>query len=279
LQGASDLKGKGKANLENARPSLSQHPLSVQDRYEPTTEEELAVHKRKVEDVRRWLIEAFDGGPSGKLRKYRRILALTGPAGTAKTTTVRVLARELGFDILEWRNGMDERFSPGDDSGHDPEFSETMEYEGLADKFKTFLARASSYHSVFTGPAQAAHKPAQSQSQNMPGSLGPGSTARPVSDEQPATQRQIILLEDLPNILHPPTQSAVHDAFEAFASSSASSASPIVLVISDTGLRGEDSESDGMAWKRAKETIDIRGVLPPGLLNSPYVTQIKYIAL
>lgn len=32
---------------------------------------ELAVHVRKVEDVRRWLVEAFDGGPSGKLKKYR----------------------------------------------------------------------------------------------------------------------------------------------------------------------------------------------------------------
>lgn len=32
---------------------------------------ELAVHKRKVEDVRQWLLEAFEGGPSAKLRKYR----------------------------------------------------------------------------------------------------------------------------------------------------------------------------------------------------------------
>lgn len=32
---------------------------------------ELAVHKKKVEDVRHWLDEAFTGGPSGKLRKYR----------------------------------------------------------------------------------------------------------------------------------------------------------------------------------------------------------------
>lgn len=38
-------------------------------------QDELAVHVRKVEDVRRWLNEAFDGGPSGKLTKYRvRIL-------------------------------------------------------------------------------------------------------------------------------------------------------------------------------------------------------------
>lgn len=41
----------------------------------------------------------------------QRILALTGPAGTAKTTTIRILAREMGFEILEWRNAMSERFS------------------------------------------------------------------------------------------------------------------------------------------------------------------------
>jgi hypothetical protein len=57
------------------------------DKYEPGTEvskcrarynispnkdkAELAVHVRKVEDVRRWITEAFDGGPSGKLTKYR----------------------------------------------------------------------------------------------------------------------------------------------------------------------------------------------------------------
>lgn len=64
--------GKGK---EKARLTLS--PLEdIEDRlwvdiYEPTTEAELAVHVRKVEDVRRWLVEAFDGGPSGKLKKYR----------------------------------------------------------------------------------------------------------------------------------------------------------------------------------------------------------------
>jgi len=32
---------------------------------------ELAVHVKKVEDVRRWLSEAFDGGHARKLQKYR----------------------------------------------------------------------------------------------------------------------------------------------------------------------------------------------------------------
>lgn len=34
-------------------------------------QETLAVHARKVQDVRQWFMEAFEGGPSGKLRKYR----------------------------------------------------------------------------------------------------------------------------------------------------------------------------------------------------------------
>lgn len=31
---------------------------------------------------------------------------MTGPAGTGKTSTIRVLAREMGFEILEWRSSI-----------------------------------------------------------------------------------------------------------------------------------------------------------------------------
>ncbi|TFK59292.1 hypothetical protein BDN72DRAFT_865278, partial [Pluteus cervinus] len=53
--------------------SHEDHRLWV-DIYEPTTEAELAIHVKKVEDIR-WLLEAFDGGP--------------GPAGAGKMTTSR----------------------------------------------------------------------------------------------------------------------------------------------------------------------------------------------
>lgn len=32
---------------------------------------DLAIHARKVDDVRGWFLDAFEGGPSGRLRKYR----------------------------------------------------------------------------------------------------------------------------------------------------------------------------------------------------------------
>lgn len=58
------------------------------------------MHPRKVKDVEDWLGEAFNP----KLAKYRRILVLSGPSGSAKTTTLRILAQESEIDILEYRN-------------------------------------------------------------------------------------------------------------------------------------------------------------------------------
>lgn len=39
----------------------------------------------------------------------QRILLLTGLAGTGKTTTVRVLAKQMGVDLVEWGEGVEER--------------------------------------------------------------------------------------------------------------------------------------------------------------------------
>lgn len=85
------------------------------------------MHIKKVADVRNWLREAFEGGSSEKLRKYRvrsfdyspasishssqRILVLTGPAGTAKSSTIKVLGKEMNLEILEWRNSMGDTFT------------------------------------------------------------------------------------------------------------------------------------------------------------------------
>ncbi|KAF7712136.1 Uncharacterized protein PECH_004229 [Penicillium ucsense] len=67
-------------------------------RFAPSGLDEIAVHKRKVSDVQRWLEDVFAG------RRKERLLVLRGPAGSGKTTTVTLLSETVGFDLIEWRN-------------------------------------------------------------------------------------------------------------------------------------------------------------------------------
>lgn len=73
-----------------------QRPWS--ERFGPANLDELVVHKKKVADVRRWLDDVLTG------RRRQRLLVLKGSAGTAKTITMQLLAKDMEFEILEWRN-------------------------------------------------------------------------------------------------------------------------------------------------------------------------------
>ena len=111
------------------------------------------------------------------------------------------------------------------------------------------------------------------------------------SQTQSSTQRsskpQLILLEDLPNLLHQPTQARFQAALRSLcipnSNSSEPPGPPIVIIVSDSGLRAEqpddetwDGGSGGRRWDR-KEVLDIRSILGPDLLTSPYVTRIGYV--
>lgn len=47
------------------------------------------------------------GGSSGELIR-QRILFVTGPPGIAKSTSVRVIAQEMGVELVEWSEGVEE---------------------------------------------------------------------------------------------------------------------------------------------------------------------------
>lgn len=125
------------------------------------------------------------------------------------------------------------------------------ERESLTQKFQAFLARASSCRPLVSSASSST-----------------------------SNKRQVILLEDLPNILHAPTQEAFHSILAAFVTSPSSVGIPLVIIISDTGSRGEDRDDDiaQRGWSGVrKEAADIRSAIPAALLSSPYVMQISYV--
>ena len=207
---------------------------------------------------------------------------MTGPAGTGKTSTIRVLAREMGFEILEWRNAIGEVPStnhgspahlfipayinyfigdsslPSTSSEFHPEFDRN--YEGVFTKFEAFLTRATTCQNIFPNIDS---QPSQSKTTKS------------------SPRRHVILLEDLPNILHVKTQTQFHEALNSLvASAPANPAVPLVIIISDAGMRGEASDEriSSSSERNKIQVVDVRTVLSKDLLGGPYVTEIGYLS-
>uniref|UniRef100_H2RXS7 RAD17 checkpoint clamp loader component n=1 Tax=Takifugu rubripes TaxID=31033 RepID=H2RXS7_TAKRU len=101
------------------------------DRYSPSCQAELAVHKKKIEEVENWLRIHTTTSKGG-------ILLLTGPSGCGKTTTVRVLAQELSIRIHEWTNSSNMESYKFRMNG--------LSYSSQSAQFREFLLRANKYN-------------------------------------------------------------------------------------------------------------------------------------
>ncbi|KAF1839977.1 cell cycle checkpoint protein RAD17 [Cucurbitaria berberidis CBS 394.84] len=215
------------------------------ERYGPLSLEELAVHKKKVADIRTWLTDVFGG------RERKRLLLLKGPAGSGKTTTMSLLARELSIGIQEWKN------PTGSMSTSDSFVSVTAQFED-------FVGRTGTFGSLtFDTPVQAPQQASPS-----------GQTGR---------QKQLVLVEEFPN-----TFTRTSSAVQSFRSSvlnylaantqSATmffssqvdpeqSVTPIVMIISETLLSTNTAAADSFTAHR---------LLGPEILTHPGVSVIEF---
>jgi cell cycle checkpoint protein len=185
----------------------------------------------------------------------KRLLILTGPVGSAKTATLRVLAREMDFEIVEYKDTTNTtQFSPLSDEPSTCTSCKILlfhlslpSYQVLncwtladtSDAFATFLTRAGAYTSVFA-----------------------------------SARRKIVLLEDLPNILHPVVRPRFHDALRAHVERTCDVA-PVVLVVSDAGVCAEGDSNGGSR----DLVIDSRTVVPPGLSSPSHFSEIRSVRL
>lgn len=99
--------------------------------------EELAVHKKKVEEVRMWFEEKLSIPKQGS-QSY--VLLITGQAGTGKSATVRLVASQFGAEVCEWNAP-----TPTIWQEHVHNSNAGIHYISKLDEFENFVERARKY--------------------------------------------------------------------------------------------------------------------------------------
>lgn len=232
-------------------PSDEERPWT--ERFAPTNLDELAVHKRKVADVRRWLDDVVAG------RARQRLLVLKGAAGTGKTATVRLLARDMGLDVLEWKN-------PNGSGGSI--VAGTGGYQSASTQFYDFVARGGRF----------AQLDVEDDVAQIP---SPNSMPMPPPPQPDAGSRRILLVEEFPNTFMRSSSAltAFRGAILQYLSANVPSlnsfaqhqpkppVTPIVMIISETLLSTSTASADSFTAHR---------LLGPEILRHPGTTIIEF---
>ncbi|XP_062469856.1 cell cycle checkpoint protein RAD17 isoform X2 [Pezoporus occidentalis] len=184
-------------NKSRQNQSQSQEEPWV-DRYKPETQNDLAVQKKKIEEVEAWLkIHVLQRQP----KQGGSVLLLTGPPGCGKTATIQILAKDLGVQVQEWINPISLDFAKEDVRnmfGHDSDFH-MCPIQAQAAVFQDFLLRANKYNKLQM--------------------LG----------ESSENDKKLILIEDLPNQFYREPRS-LHEILRRFVRMSRC---PLIFIISD----------------------------------------------
>ncbi|RDH29165.1 Rad17 cell cycle checkpoint protein-domain-containing protein [Aspergillus welwitschiae] len=227
-----------KSRSHSLQPGHRTLPWAQQ--FAPSSIEELAVHQKKVSDVKSWLISTF-------ARRERQLLVLRGPAGSGKTATVSLLSAVLNFDILEWKN---------------PSSSEsaTKAHVSIASRFDEFLERGNEFKCLDLEEVASS----------------PGLEDNSINAY--ASRHRIILIEEFPTLTGSasgliPFRLALLRYLDRIPQQNINPetdvqrTSPIVLVVSETLLNSRSFPSDSLTAHR---------LLGPVLYNHPKTSILDF---
>ncbi|DBA67986.1 TPA: hypothetical protein ACH3X2_014019 [Trebouxia sp. C0005] len=172
------------------KTSLQQESKLLVGSRVPKSSADLAVPKKKVGEVRDWLLA--DHGPS--------LLLLSGPSGCGKTSTIRVLAAETGAEVTEWTTPTPTLWA---EYVQQRAAGISGTYSSKLDDFEDFVSHAKL--GVLPLHTANATEPAQQKAQIHRASQGSFEgnkqyDGRPISSQQPyISAKKLLLIEDLPN--------------------------------------------------------------------------------
>ncbi|CAN4078707.1 unnamed protein product [Withania somnifera] len=106
------------------------------DKHKPHFLEDLAVQKKKVEEVKTWFEERLKAAMDG----HSNVLLVAGPSGVGKTATIHAIASHLGVTILEWTTP-----TPTLWSEHLHNSNSGLQYMSKLDEFEGFVERVRKY--------------------------------------------------------------------------------------------------------------------------------------
>ncbi|KAI4719994.1 hypothetical protein E4T48_03752 [Aureobasidium sp. EXF-10727] len=200
------------------------------ERFAPIDLSELAVHKRKITDVRNVLESALSDRPRP------RLIVLKGAAGTAKTTTVSLLAKEMGIGMMEWKSPV------GTDAA-------SSAFTSYSSQFEDFVFRSGKFAGLDLVRSDGTAQPAPTTKDHS---------------------RQIMLVEEFPNTFaksSPALQIFRNTILQYLAAPTSSNPTPMVMIISEALLSTTTASADSFTAHR---------LLGPAILNHPQTAPIEF---
>ncbi|CAL0313260.1 unnamed protein product [Lupinus luteus] len=119
------------------------------DKYKPCSLEELAVHKKKVEEVKSWFEERLK---ASKGVYKNNVLVISGQAGVGKSAAIHVIASHLGAAVCGWNTP-----TPVLWQEHLYNSGAGAQYTSKLDEFENFVERIRKYGIIstsFTGESK-----------------------------------------------------------------------------------------------------------------------------
>lgn len=171
------------------------------EKHAPRIATDLCVQPKKIQEVREWMIQSYHSiHNESAYGVCSKLLVLTGGPGVGKSTMCRVLAKELGINIVQWNETQNATITTYTQQQHRHTHTQSQ-----LSSFSDFLYSASSFQTL------------------------------KLSSSENITEKTLLLIEEIPNIHHEENEMRLRSMMTEYLSRALY---PAVFIFSD-GAEGQ----------------------------------------